>query len=59
MAKIISGEFGRTRCYTEEEYAILKVKQEKRFKETYNFTSIFKFVSGFIIFSEVWIILFL
>ena len=59
MARIISGEFGRTRCYTEEEYAILKAKQEKRFKETYNFTSIFKFVSGFIIFSEVCIILFL
>ena len=29
MAKIISGEFGRTRCYTEEEYAILKDEQEK------------------------------
>lgn len=59
MAKIISGEFGRTRCYTEEEYALLKAKQEKRFKETYNPTSIFKFVTGFIIFCEVWIILFL
>lgn len=59
MAKIISGEFGRTRCYTEEEYGILKAEQEKRFKETYNPTSIFRFVSGFIIFSEVWIILFL
>lgn len=60
MAKIISGEFGRTRCYTEEEYAILKAEQEKRFKETYNFTSIFRFVgAGLVIFSEVWIILFL
>lgn len=59
MAKIISGEFGRTRCYTEEEYALLKAEQEKRFKETYNPTSIFKFAAGFIIFSEVWIILFL
>ena len=59
MAKIISGEFGRTRCYTEEEYALLKAKQEKRFKETYNPTSIIKFVAGFIIFCEVWIILFL
>lgn len=59
MAKIISGEFGRTRCYTEEEYALLKAEQEKRFKETYNPTSIFRFVAGFIIFSEVWIILFL
>ena len=36
MARIISGEFGRTRCYTEEEYALLKAKQEKQFKETYN-----------------------
>ena len=59
MAKIISGEFGRTRCYTEDEYAILKAEKEKRFKETYNLTNIIKFVSGFIIFSEVWIILFL
>lgn len=59
MAKIISGEFGRTRCYTEEEYAILKAKQEKRFKETYNLTNIIRFVSGLVIFSEVWIILFL
>ena len=59
MAKIISGEFGRTRCYTEEEYALLKAEQEKRFKETYNLSNIFKLVSGFIIFSEVWIILFL
>ena len=59
MAKIISGEFGRTRCYTEEEYAILKAKQEKRFKETYNLTNIIKFVAGLVIFSEVWIILFL
>ena len=59
MAKIISGEFGRTRLYTEEEYGILKAEQQKRFKETYNPTSIFKFVSGFIIFCEVWIILFL
>ena len=59
MAKIISGEFGRTRCYTEEEYALLKDEQEKRFKETYNPTSIFKFAAGFIIFCEVWIILFL
>ena len=59
MAKIISGEFGRTRLYTEEEYALLKAEQQKRFKETYNPTSIFKFVSGFIILCEVWIILFL
>ena len=59
MAKIISGEFGRTRCYTEEEYALLKAEKEKRFKETYNPTSIFRFVVGFIIFCEVWIILFL
>ena len=59
MAKIISGEFGRTRCYTEEEYATLKAEKEKRFKETYNFTSIFRFVAGLVIFSEVWIILFL
>ena len=59
MAKIISGEFGRTRCYTEEEYALLKAKQEKRFKETYNPTNIIKFAAGFIIFCEVWVILFL
>jgi hypothetical protein len=59
MAKIISGEFGRTRCYTEEEYALLKAEQQKRFKETYNLTSIFRFVSGLVIFCEVWIILFL
>lgn len=59
MAKIISGEFGRTRCYTEEEYALLKAKQEKRLKETYNPTNIIKFYAGFIIFCEVLIILFL
>ena len=59
MARIISGEFGRTRCYTEDEYAILKAEKEKRFKETYNLTSIVRIVSGFIILSEVWIILFL
>ena len=59
MARIISGEFGRTRPYTEEEYAVLKAKQQKRFKETYNPTSIIKFAAGFIIFSEVWVILFL
>lgn len=29
MAKIISGEFERTRCYTEEEYGILKAEKEK------------------------------
>lgn len=59
MARIISGEFGRTRCYTEEEYALLKAKQEKQFKETYNLKSIVKFAAGFIIFCEVWIVLFL
>lgn len=59
MAKIISGEFGRTRCYTEEEYALLKAKQEKILKETYNPTNIIRFAAGFIIFWEVWIILFL
>ena len=37
----------------EEEYALLKAEQEKRFKETYNPTSIFKFAAGFIIFCEV------